>query len=77
MSEIIKKFNILNKLNEQFLNEIKLLYVFENNENKKSVLIVTNGDKAFAFGNNSNGVLWFLPFNGTHRKWSCLELGFE
>ncbi len=37
MTEIIKKFNILNKLNEKFLNEIKLLYVF----NKNNVLIVT------------------------------------
>jgi alpha-tubulin suppressor-like RCC1 family protein len=55
MSQIINKFNILNKLNEEFLNEIKLLYVF----NKNNVLIVTNDDKVFAFGNNIYGVLGF------------------
>jgi alpha-tubulin suppressor-like RCC1 family protein len=55
MSEIIKKFKVLNKLKEEFLNEIKLSYIFKNN----NVLIVTNDDKVFAFGSNNNGVLGF------------------
>jgi len=29
MSKIIDKFKVLNELKEEFLNEIKLLYVFE------------------------------------------------
>jgi hypothetical protein len=29
MSKIINKFKVLNELKEEFLNEIKLLYVFE------------------------------------------------
>ncbi len=37
------------------MNGIKLLYVFKSN----NVLIVTNDDKVFAFGNNNRGVLDF------------------
>jgi alpha-tubulin suppressor-like RCC1 family protein len=64
MSEIIKKFKVLNKLllKEDFLNEIKFLFVFKKYEYKKAfnnVLIVTNDDKVFAFGNNIYGVLGF------------------
>ncbi len=40
------------------MNEIKLLYVFT----KNNILIVTNDDKVFAFGNNSNGVLGFANY---------------
>jgi hypothetical protein len=58
MSEIFKKFKVLNKLKEEFLNEIKLLYVFEDELNK-NVLIVTNNDNIFAFGKNNKRVLGF------------------
>jgi hypothetical protein len=60
----LKKFKVLNKLKEDFLNEIKLLYVFKDYNNNNNVLIVTNDDKVFAFGNNKWGVLGF----GNDRK---------
>jgi alpha-tubulin suppressor-like RCC1 family protein len=63
MSKIIKKFEVLNELKEEFLSEIKLLYVFKDNFNKNNVLIVTNDDKIFAFGNNYWGVLGFSNNN--------------
>jgi hypothetical protein len=59
MSKIIKKFEVLNELKEEFLSEIKLLYVFKDIFDKNNVLIVTNDDKVFAFGNNYWGVLGF------------------
>jgi nitrite reductase/ring-hydroxylating ferredoxin subunit len=59
MSEIIKKFKVLKELKEEFLNEIKLLYVFKDFGNYNNVLIVTNDDKIFAFGDNCFGVLGF------------------
>jgi alpha-tubulin suppressor-like RCC1 family protein len=55
----LKKFKVLEELKEEFLNEIKLLHVFKDNFNKNNVLIVTNDDKVFAFGNNNRGVLGF------------------
>jgi E3 ubiquitin-protein ligase HERC4 len=58
MSKIIKKFEVLNELKEEFLSEIKLLYIFKN-YNENNALIVTNDDKVFAFGDNSYGVLGF------------------
>jgi alpha-tubulin suppressor-like RCC1 family protein len=58
MSEIIKKYKVLQQLKEEFLNEIKLLYVFKD-YNENNALIVTNDDKVFAFGSNSYGVLGF------------------
>jgi hypothetical protein len=51
----IKKFKVLNVLKEDFLNEIRLLHVFNGN----NVFIVTNDDKVFAFGANGCGVLGF------------------
>ncbi len=59
MSEIIKEFKVLKELKEEFLNEIKLLYVFKDFGNYNNVLIVTNDDKIFAFGDNCLGVLGF------------------
>ncbi len=56
----LKTFHILNKLKDDFLNEIKLLFIFQDSYiNQKNVLIVKNDDKVFAFGGNSNGVLGF------------------
>jgi alpha-tubulin suppressor-like RCC1 family protein len=52
--EIFNKLIVLNKLKEELLNEIKLLYVLNDN-----VFIVTNDDKVFALGNNNYGVLGF------------------
>jgi hypothetical protein len=61
MSKIIEEFEVLNelKLKEEFLSEIKLLYVFKDYLSENNVLIVTNGDKVFVFGNNYKGVLGF------------------
>jgi alpha-tubulin suppressor-like RCC1 family protein len=56
-NNFLKKFKVLNELKEDFLNEIKLLSVFR--VNNPNILIVTNDDKVFAFGHNSNGILGF------------------
>jgi alpha-tubulin suppressor-like RCC1 family protein len=62
-SNVLRKFKVFNKLKEEFLNEIKLLYIFEDffveNENKYNVFIVTNEDKVYASGINKFGVLGF------------------
>lgn len=54
---ILKKFEILKELKKEFLNEIKLLFVFKVNKSKINVLITTKDDRVFAFGYNDNGVL--------------------
>jgi alpha-tubulin suppressor-like RCC1 family protein len=68
MSQIMEKFDVLNKLNDEFKQRVKILYVFENYEFKLfrgfvltgyNVLIVTKDDKTYAFGNNSYGILGF------------------
>jgi alpha-tubulin suppressor-like RCC1 family protein len=69
MSQIIEKFDVLCvKLNDEFKQRVKILYVFENydwNKNKDvvlkgyNVLIVTKDDKTYAFGVNSLGQLGF------------------
>ncbi len=64
----MEKFDVLNKLNDEFKQRVKILYVFENYEFKLfrgfvltgyNVLIVTKDDKTYAFGNNSYGILGF------------------
>jgi alpha-tubulin suppressor-like RCC1 family protein len=65
MSEIINKFDILSKLNEDFKREIKLFYVFNNYIKDKekynpigfNALIVTQNDSVYAIGDNSCGQL--------------------
>jgi hypothetical protein len=65
MSEIINKFDILSKFNEDFKREIKLFYVFNNyiKENEKynpigfNALIVKQNDSVYAIGDNSCGQL--------------------
>jgi hypothetical protein len=48
-----KKYEVLHDLKGEFLNEIKLIYIFYLYfENRSNVLIVTNEDKVFAFGYN-------------------------
>jgi alpha-tubulin suppressor-like RCC1 family protein/tRNA A-37 threonylcarbamoyl transferase component Bud32 len=65
----MEKFDVLNKLNDEFKQRVKILYVFENyewNQNIKhcnfkgyNVLIVTKDDKTYAFGINSFNQLGF------------------
>jgi alpha-tubulin suppressor-like RCC1 family protein len=63
MSQIMEKFDVLNELNDEFKQRVKILYVFENYELIQNVLnnvlIVTKDDKTFAFGINDNGLLGF------------------
>jgi hypothetical protein len=59
----LQKFEILNKLKEEFLNQIKLLYIFKDNSKAINVLIVINDDKVFALGKNGCGVLGFGDSN--------------
>jgi RCC1 and BTB domain-containing protein len=60
MSQIMEKFDVLNKLNEEFKQKVKILYVFEDDFPKRyNVLIVTKDDKTFAFGRNSYSQLGF------------------
>ena len=55
---IINKYNILKGLlNEKFIKNIKLLYVFKGIGNKNNVFIVTNDDKTYVFRFNSSAVL--------------------
>jgi alpha-tubulin suppressor-like RCC1 family protein len=64
MSEIINKFDVLIDLNENFRQNIELLYIFGDYDyvkdywtEKKNVLIVTKTDEVYAFGGNVSGVL--------------------
>jgi alpha-tubulin suppressor-like RCC1 family protein len=71
MSQIMEKFDFLNKLNDEFKQRVKILYVFQDykwdykriiNElvlKGYNVLIVTKDDKTYAFGRNSNNHLGF------------------
>jgi tRNA A-37 threonylcarbamoyl transferase component Bud32 len=64
MSQIMEKFDVLKKLNHEFKQRVKILYVFENYYygfvlNRYNVLIVTKDDKTYAFGENSNNQLGF------------------
>jgi alpha-tubulin suppressor-like RCC1 family protein len=53
MSQIMEKFDVLNELNDEFKQRVKILYVFEDYlSNKYNVLIVTKDDKTYAFGEN-------------------------
>jgi hypothetical protein len=52
-----KKLKVINKLKDDFLNDIKFIYVLEDFKNKSNAFIVTNDDKVFVFGNNRDGVL--------------------
>jgi hypothetical protein len=47
MSDIYKKFYLMNDFGEGFKRNIKLFYVFKN-DNESNVFIVTNDDKVFA-----------------------------
>jgi alpha-tubulin suppressor-like RCC1 family protein len=75
MSKIIKKFQILNELEEEILSEIKFLYVFK--DFKNNVLIVTNDDKVFAFGDNKWGVLGFGNKTEVNKLTTNEELSYK
>jgi RCC1 and BTB domain-containing protein len=55
----MEKFDVLNELNDEFKQGVKILYVFEDDEDEFNVLIVTKDDKTFAFGINSHNQLGF------------------
>ena len=57
----LENFKVLNdlKLSEDFKQNIKLLYVFKDYNNKENVFLVTNDDKVYCFGSNTNGLLGF------------------
>jgi hypothetical protein len=63
MSQIMEKFDVLNKLNDEFKQRVKILYVFENYDygilKGYNVLIVTKDDNTYAFGINSYSQLGF------------------
>jgi alpha-tubulin suppressor-like RCC1 family protein len=63
MSQIMEKFDVLNELNDEFKQRVKILYVFEDYDlfslKGYNVLIVTKDDKTFAFGYNSYNQLGF------------------
>ena len=54
MSEIINKFKITNKINYDLKQKIKLFHFFDD-QIGDNVLFVTNDDKVFTFGQNSDG----------------------
>jgi alpha-tubulin suppressor-like RCC1 family protein len=55
------------------LDKIKLLYVFKVFYKNSNVFIVTNDDKVYAFGNNSNGVLGF----GNYKAYLIIKKEFS
>jgi hypothetical protein len=65
MSQIMEKFDVLNELNDEFKQRVKILYVFKgfrlgvNGFDGYNVLIVTKDDKTYAFGINSYNLLGF------------------
>jgi alpha-tubulin suppressor-like RCC1 family protein len=69
MSHIIENFEILSRLNDVFKQRIKILFVFENYDYIPSkadwvlegynVIMVTDDNKTYAFGNNTHNQLGF------------------
>jgi alpha-tubulin suppressor-like RCC1 family protein len=59
MSQTMEKFGVLNKLNDEFKQRVKVLYVFEDVLKGYNVFIVTKDDKTYAFGYNSHNRLGF------------------
>jgi RCC1 and BTB domain-containing protein len=59
MSQIMEKFDVLNKLKPEFKQRVKILYVFQDWRKEYNVLIVTKDDKTYAFGKNSRSQLGF------------------
>jgi alpha-tubulin suppressor-like RCC1 family protein len=65
MSQIMEKFDVLNELNDEFKQRVKILYIFQDYDyildrlKGNNVLIVTKDDKTYAFGRNYSGQLGF------------------
>jgi alpha-tubulin suppressor-like RCC1 family protein len=59
MSQIMEKFDVLKELKDEFKQRVKILYVFEDYDVFRNVLIVTKDDKTYAFGENSDNLLGF------------------
>jgi alpha-tubulin suppressor-like RCC1 family protein len=59
MSQIMEKFDVSNKLNAEFKQRVKILYVSEDWRKGENVLIVTKDDKTYAFGENGCARLGF------------------
>jgi len=61
MDKVINKYKILNelKLDKDFIQKIKLIYVFRNDFKGSNVIIATKEDKIYAFGSNGGGALGF------------------
>jgi alpha-tubulin suppressor-like RCC1 family protein len=68
VSKVMEKYDVSNKLNDEFKKRVKILYVFQNYEYEfpdltdlkgYNVLIVTKDGKTYAFGENSCGQLGF------------------
>lgn len=69
MSQIFSNFKILSKLNDEFVQNIKILYII-----KSGVFIVTKDDKFYAFGKNSFGCLGLGHKNPTQEPTVVDEL---
>ena len=55
-----ERFKFLEKsMKEEFLGEIRLVYVFGHRSNECNIFIITNEDKVYGFGYNTRGVLGF------------------
>jgi alpha-tubulin suppressor-like RCC1 family protein len=64
MSKIIEKYVVCRELNENLKQSIRLLYIFEDNEQVTersgyNVFFITEEDQIYAFGNNSYAQLGF------------------
>ena len=54
MSELLNRFEIFSKINEEIKQKIKIFHVF-NDYLGPAVLFITSDDKVFGFGSNSFG----------------------
>jgi alpha-tubulin suppressor-like RCC1 family protein len=72
MSDSVKQFEILSKLNEEFVQNIKILCVFGRNES--DVIIVTKNDETYGFGQNRNKSLNQNNINPSHELFIINQL---
>ena len=56
MSDRLESFEICKKIPEIIAKQIKLFYIFDNNNNQ-NVLFVTNDDNVYGFGENKYGMI--------------------
>jgi alpha-tubulin suppressor-like RCC1 family protein len=72
MSDSVKRFEILSKLNEEFVQNIKILCVFGRTES--DVIIVTKNDEIYGFGQNRNKILNQNNVNPSHELFIIKQL---